>query len=67
MTQPGYSTNQSLCPTGCMPWVILCFEGFLCVMNAGCGLLLLHYWRIPWIMNGTVWRKSLLTIPVNFL
>ena len=28
--------EQSLCPTGCMPWIILCLCGFLCVSDAGC-------------------------------
>ena len=28
--------EQSLCPAGCMPWIILCLCGFLCVSDAGC-------------------------------
>ena len=28
--------ERSLRPTGCMPWIIVCLCGFLCVSDAGC-------------------------------
>ena len=76
MNSPDIFTNthvqidqQSLCLTGCMPWIILRLWGFLCVRDTGRGVTKSLPLLSAWASLGSLWILclSLLHHFLNFL